>query len=46
MASRLFSLAFLVCALSTFAFAHRNQGIPLEYVDAIYLGKKQGYAAD
>ncbi len=39
MASRFLSLAFLFCILSPFAFAHRNQGVPLEYVKASYLGK-------
>lgn len=41
MPEKFFSLVFLVCALSAFAFAHRNQGVPLEYVKASYLGKNE-----
>lgn len=41
MASRFLSLAFLACILSPFAFAHRNQGVPLESGKAIYIGKSR-----
>ena len=41
MRRKFLSIVFLVCVLSSFAFAHKNQGIPMESGKAIYFWKNR-----